>query len=91
MVVTSDETWDEFWKEVKEYGWVNVNHTTEGTVENYGMWYEVVLDAYFQSMGVGFVGTDRSTMSLLAQRRVEDWVGGAWREVHWGKKGADDI
>lgn len=41
-------------------------------------------------MGTGFVGTEGSTMSLLARRRVEDWNGGVTRTVKWGRIGADD-
>lgn len=52
--------------------------------------YPVLIDAVIQSSGVGFVGTDRSTMSLMAQRRVSSWRQGATRMVKWGKKGADD-
>lgn len=43
--------------------------------------YPALIDAVVQSMGVGFVGTARSTMSLVARRRVEDWNGGVTREV----------
>lgn len=50
----------------------------------------MILDAVFQSMGAGFVGTDRSTMTLLSQRRVEDWNGGLSAAVRWGTPSADD-
>lgn len=89
VIVTSDETSQEFWDEVAKLGWLHINHTAEGTVDKYGLWYEVILDAYFQSAGVGVVGTVQSTMSLLAERRVEDWSGGVAREVNWG--GRDDV
>ena len=39
---------------------------------------------------MGFVGTDLSTFSILARRRVEDWQQGVTRTVKWGHKGADD-
>lgn len=51
--------------------------------------YPVVLDAAIQSLGYGFVGTDRSTFSVLSKRRVQDWRDGATRMVRWGKKDAD--
>jgi hypothetical protein len=34
-------------------------------------------------MGAGFVGTDKSTMSLLAERRVKDWNTGFAVESKW--------
>lgn len=52
--------------------------------------WPVLLDSVVQSHGVGFVGTDMSTMSLLAKRRTEDWARGATRMVKWGFIGADD-
>lgn len=51
--------------------------------------YPVILDSAIQSNGLGFVGTDRSTFSILSMRRVQDWHGGATRLVKWGKKDAD--
>ena len=53
------------------------------------MWWELIIDSYVLSMGVGVVGTDRSTMSLLAEKRVRDWRGGSVRTVRWGGKDAD--
>ncbi|KAJ7597465.1 hypothetical protein C8J56DRAFT_920150 [Mycena floridula] len=53
-------------------------------------WYPLLIDATVQSAGVGFVGTDRSTMTIIARRRVETWQGGASRIVKWGTIGADD-
>ncbi|CAE6482098.1 unnamed protein product [Rhizoctonia solani] len=91
VLVTSDE-WDpEWWKEIAELGaeWGWVDHGAERTVEKYGKWYPVVLDAVFQSLGAGFVGTDRSTMSLLSQRRVESWNNGVGSVVRWGSPNAD--
>ena len=52
--------------------------------------YPVVLDAVVQSMAIGFVGTDRSTFSIMGRRRVSDWNRGAVRMVKWGYVGADD-
>lgn len=52
--------------------------------------YPVLIDIASASMGAGFVGTDKSTMSLLSRRRVEEWNGGATRMVKWGQPGADD-
>ena len=51
--------------------------------------YPVIVDAVVQSAGVGFVGTDRSTFSTLARRRVADWQDGAVRLVKWGTTDAD--
>lgn len=49
----------------------------------------MIIDAVIQSSGIGFVGTDRSTFSLLARRRVLDWNGGVVRNVRWGHLNAD--
>ncbi|CUA72485.1 hypothetical protein RSOLAG22IIIB_01155 [Rhizoctonia solani] len=91
VLVTSDERNPEWWQEIAELGseWGWVDHGAEGTVEKYGKWYPVVLDAVFQSLGTGFVGTDHSTMSLLAQRRVEAWNNGVGAIVRWGSPNAD--
>lgn len=51
--------------------------------------YAVILDAAIQSFADGFVGTDRSTYSILSRRRVEDWQDGATRMFKWGRKDAD--
>jgi hypothetical protein len=52
--------------------------------------YPVFIDAVIQSSGQGFVGTDRSTMSIMARRRVETWHDGVTRTVKWGSVDADD-
>lgn len=52
--------------------------------------YPLLIDAVIQSMGHGFIGTDRSTMSMVAGRRVESWQNGATRTVRFGFPGADD-
>lgn len=67
---------------------------SEEALKKYSKWYPVFVDAVVQSGGVGFVGTDRSTMSIIARRRVESWApipgGGVSRTVKWGHAGADD-
>ena len=52
--------------------------------------YPLLLDAIIQSRGAGFVGTEYSTMTTVALRRVQDWSQGAVRVTHWGWPGADD-
>ena len=52
--------------------------------------YPIFIDAAAQSMGNGFVGTYKSTMSLMGARRVVDWQGGVWREVNWNDYGKED-
>ena len=90
VVVTSDEKDAGWWADVAARGWTRVDHKALGTEEEHGNWYPVVLDAVIQSMAVGFVGTDRSTFSHMARRRVADWNRGATRMVKWGYVGADD-
>ncbi|TCD62408.1 hypothetical protein EIP91_006936 [Steccherinum ochraceum] len=89
VFMTSDERDEKWWDDVKAMGWVKVDHTAMNTVELYGRWFPVILDAAIQSNGLGFVGTDRSTFSVLSARRVTDWHDGATRMVKWGKKDAD--
>ncbi|OBZ78852.1 hypothetical protein A0H81_00084 [Grifola frondosa] len=93
VIMTSDEEDERWWDEVSAQGWLRINHTRENTEERFGdwgPWYMVVLDAVVQSLGVGFVGTDRSTFSIMARRRVIDWNGGVSRMVMWGRANADD-
>ena len=35
-----------------------------------------ILDIVSQSLAIGFVGTQHSTLSLVSARRVEDWNDG---------------
>ncbi|KAI0756814.1 hypothetical protein C8Q80DRAFT_1215643 [Daedaleopsis nitida] len=90
VIITSDETDPVWWDEVRALGWKTVDHQKARTVETLGRWYPVLLDAAIQSNALGFVGTDRSTYSILSRRRVETWHDGATRTVLWGYKGADD-
>ncbi|KAI0706099.1 hypothetical protein BC835DRAFT_1260723 [Cytidiella melzeri] len=90
VIMTSDESDEAWWDEVTALGWVRMNHNEQHTEEHHGRWYPVILDAAIQSLGQGFVGTDRSTFSVLSRRRVLDWQDGAARMVLWGYKGADD-
>jgi len=88
VVMTSDERDEAWWDLVKAQGWYRLDHSE--TVAQYGRWYPLIIDAVVQSNGMGFVGTDLSTFSMLAHRRVEDWHGGVSKTVKWGFKGADD-
>lgn len=81
VFVGPDETDPYFWAQAREQGWVYINHTQERTIELYGEWYAPLVDIVVQSLGVGFVGTDQSTFSLVSKRRVEDWNNGATRWV----------
>ncbi|KAJ7492380.1 hypothetical protein FB451DRAFT_1388779 [Mycena latifolia] len=88
VIVTSDETNRTWWREVDKLGWLAPDHSR--TQELYGNWYTILLDAIIQSKSAGFVGTARSTVSVLAGTRVESWQDGSIRTVQWGKPGADD-
>ncbi|KAF7302568.1 hypothetical protein HMN09_00891300 [Mycena chlorophos] len=76
VVVTSDETDPSWWAGVKAAGWFVPDHDGLGTADYLGVWYPVLIDAVIQSRGHGFIGTEGSTMSILAARRVEDWQDG---------------
>ncbi|KAI0068090.1 hypothetical protein BV25DRAFT_1793181 [Artomyces pyxidatus] len=90
VIMLSDERDPGFWDAVRTMGWYTPDHTAEDTVANYGRWYPLLIDAVIQASGLGLVGTDRSTMSLLAGRRVQDWNGGVYLNVKWGTPHADD-
>ncbi|PPQ99550.1 hypothetical protein CVT24_005338 [Panaeolus cyanescens] len=88
VIMTSDERNTTWWDEVTARGWYGIDHSK--TKELYGDWYPVLIDATIQSSGLGFVGTDRSTMSVLARRRVQSWRNGVTRTVKWGRPNSDD-
>ncbi|PCH33026.1 hypothetical protein WOLCODRAFT_129563 [Wolfiporia cocos MD-104 SS10] len=89
VIMTGDEKDESWWDAVHELGWSRIDHNAERTVQLHGKWYPVILDAVIQSLGMGFVGTDRSTFSILARRRVVDWNDGAIRTVKWGRPDSD--
>ncbi|KAG6866233.1 hypothetical protein C0991_007258 [Blastosporella zonata] len=84
VLMTSDEKDPAFWEEVKEQGWTYINHAAERTLELHGEWYPPIIDMVTQSLGVGFVGSVDSTVSIVSARRVEDWNQGITRMVNWG-------
>ncbi|KAG6837668.1 hypothetical protein H0H93_004944 [Arthromyces matolae] len=88
VIMTSDERDETWWNDVRSRGWKAVDHSQ--TAQSLGTWYPIFIDAAIQSLGAGFVGTDRSTMSMLARRRVESWSDGAVRIFKWGKADSDD-
>ncbi|KIY73465.1 hypothetical protein CYLTODRAFT_448795 [Cylindrobasidium torrendii FP15055 ss-10] len=88
VVVTSDEKDKDWWADIFSRGYVSIDHSD--TFKLYGVWYPVFIDAAIQGNGAGFVGTDRSTMSRLAARRVEYWHKGPFKLVKWGHLGADN-
>jgi len=88
VVLTSDEIDPLWWADVAKQGWKYPDHSK--TTEEFNGWYPVLIDAVIQSNGIGFVGTDRSTMSEMAMRRCQSWHGGVTRTVKWGYIGADD-
>ncbi|KZO99653.1 hypothetical protein CALVIDRAFT_534075 [Calocera viscosa TUFC12733] len=83
VLVLSDETDPAWWQEVRDNGWGWIDHVRERTAEKHGPWYVPLLDAVFQSAGVGFIGTDSSTMSLVAALRVRDWQDGPVTYLTW--------
>ena len=90
VVVTSDETDSQWWADVRALGWRTPDHAAARTVERYGRWHPVLIDAAILSGAAGFVGTEGSTYSSISRRRVEEWQDGAVRMYKWGRKGADD-
>ncbi|KAJ6520709.1 hypothetical protein DFH09DRAFT_939656, partial [Mycena vulgaris] len=88
VVMTSDEKDDAWWAPVRALGWAVPDHSD--TVRLHDKWYPMLIDGAIQSGGMGFVGTDQSTVSILAGRRVRSWRNGEVRTVKWGRVGADD-
>ncbi|KAG8946917.1 hypothetical protein FRC04_011344 [Tulasnella sp. 424] len=84
VLVTSDEQDPVWWAQIDNLGWAHIDHGKERTAEKYSRWYPTFIDAMHQSMGIGFVGTGGSTMSLVALKRVMDWNGGLGVMVDWG-------
>ncbi|KAJ7693092.1 hypothetical protein B0H17DRAFT_1060748 [Mycena rosella] len=87
VIVTSDEQDPGWWDSVAALGWLRPDHSA--TVDMHGPWYPMFIDAVIHAGAAGFVGTDTSTVSILARRRVES-RGGVTEMVKWGKPGADD-
>ncbi|KAJ6520711.1 hypothetical protein DFH09DRAFT_939625, partial [Mycena vulgaris] len=88
VIVTSDERDPVWWAAVRAQGWAAPDHAQ--TAKLYGKWYPVLVDAAIQSGALGLVGTDQSTVSILAGKRVREWQGGEVSMVRWGRVGADD-
>ncbi|KAF8575748.1 hypothetical protein K439DRAFT_1397924 [Ramaria rubella] len=82
VLVASDEEDPVWWQAVQDFGWYRIDWVAERTEEMYSEWHPIVLDSVALSLGKGIVGTTRSTLSLLAAKRVQDWEGGLVREVH---------
>jgi hypothetical protein len=52
--------------------------------------YPAIIDQTVHSLATGFVGTDRSTYSLVSRKRVEAWSPvHETRNVLWGKPGSN--
>ncbi|KAL7414037.1 hypothetical protein BDY24DRAFT_440955 [Mrakia frigida] len=80
VLVLTDELDDTFFEEVKRRGW-KTSRDGQGVDDSVlrnrlGGWYPTILDKVLMSLGSHFVGTDRSTMSVLSSRRVQDWNNG---------------
>lgn len=99
VIVTSDETDEEWWAHVADMGWKRVMFPDELSIpaglnirdpkveEDWGeqvyerLWDRMLVEMAVQGFGTGFVGTQGSTMSLVASRRVEHWQDGVVRMV----------
>ncbi|KZO99639.1 hypothetical protein CALVIDRAFT_354484 [Calocera viscosa TUFC12733] len=83
VLITSDEKDPAWWEEIQQAGYTWIDHVAAQTDTRYGEWYSPLLDAIFHSSGAGFVGTDSSTMSMLAARRVAEWNDGPSAFLQW--------
>ncbi|KAG5637522.1 hypothetical protein H0H81_004273 [Sphagnurus paluster] len=84
VLITSDETDPKFWSDVKDIGWKRIDHEAERTLDQHGEWYLPIIDMVALSLGLGFVGSEDSTVSIVSAHRVVDWNHGATRVVGWG-------
>ncbi|CAK5280721.1 unnamed protein product [Mycena citricolor] len=83
VIITSDEDDPEWWKLVSARGWHYIDHVGLKTRERLGVWYPILIDSVVLSAGIGHVGTEGSTMSWIAAKRVRDWHGGVTRLLDW--------
>lgn len=95
VIVTSDEADSAWWNQVKAHGWKRVVFPKElelppgvkGREDGLDpethkkLWDRMFIEVAIQGFATGFVGTQGSTMSLVAQRRVEHWQGGVARTM----------
>ncbi|KIO28199.1 hypothetical protein M407DRAFT_72081, partial [Tulasnella calospora MUT 4182] len=81
VVITSDESDPEWWKEVEKMGWHHMKSYESEIAQRYGKRYPSIIDSVVQARGAAFVGTSQSPMSIIAARRVIDWNNGPWRLV----------
>ena len=82
----TDETDPKFWEQVAELGWTYFDHKALNTLKNHGEWYLTLIDVVSASLSIGFVGTERSTVSTINTKRVQEWNGGVTRMVHWSRR-----
>jgi len=90
VIMLSDEEDSDWWDLIRMAGWYTTGSVAEDAIKKYGKWYPLLIDAVIQSSGVGLIGTEGSTMSLLAGRRTQDWHNGVYKEMKWGTPDADE-
>lgn len=89
VIVTTDEQDDqEFLASIDNLGWYRVDHRRLGTGiqlrSEYGdaaAWADAAVDQAILSMGIAFVGTSGSQVSIISELRVATWNGGETRMV----------
>lgn len=89
VLVTTDEKDDqEFLSSVDELGWYRIDHGALGTADvlraEYGdnaLWADAAIDQAILSLGMHFVGTADSQVSIISELRVATWNGGKTRLV----------
>ncbi|KAJ7282033.1 hypothetical protein C8J57DRAFT_1500687 [Mycena rebaudengoi] len=87
VIVTSDERDSEWWAAVDRLGWVRPDHSK--TVELYGQWYRILIDAAIHSKPLVLSALTDQQYLFLSRRRVSSWQNGTSGMV-WGKSGSDD-
>ena len=74
---------ESFWAEVDSLGWKSLDHESPevNTDERWGIWYSNLIDTALLAHAVGYIGTQRSTFSLMGAKRVAGWWNGPVRMV----------
>jgi hypothetical protein len=74
---------EKFWEDVGVLGWKSIDHETAElqTEERWGYWYPILVDSAVMGHAVGYVGTSKSTFSLIGAKRVAKWWNGPIRMV----------
>lgn len=81
VLFTTDSEDAIFVKKLTDLGWILIDHREFATATRFGGWYPGLLNSAVLSRAAGFVGTAKSSATIMAARRVESWNNGVTRIV----------